>query len=290
MRQKCRQRRCVLKNRVKKEKKSESWVNVDEEISFKVNNKAEKASDKIVDILADLEAIEVPEENADDANSKSNLDELAENLPEIQLKTSVVEIPDEIDADNESLAMLDWIEAEKAGKMEEKGEKIVASNYVKGILGNGKGTKLKGILKKTSKSEAKITETMLRYILYGEKNATFEMDEVNDFKEDEKKIVEDVDEIMCTFKEYKNNHVEDEFCEDELVNNSKEDKNNLVEDEFCKDELIKNLEEDKNNIVEDVDEDDDEEELRRSLEAEELEDISLVSNTFGQCFDEIVML
>ena len=290
MRQKCRQRRCFLKNRVKKEKKSESWVDVDDEISFKVNNKAEKASDKIVDILADLEAIEVPEENADDANSKSNYDELAENLPEIQLKTSVVEIPDEIDADNESLAMLDWIEAEKAGKMEEKGEKIVASNYVKGILGSGKDTKLKGILKKTSKSEAKITETMLRYILYGEKNATFEMDEVNDFKEDEKKIVEDVDEIMCTFKEYKNSHVEDEFCEDELVNNSKEDKNNLVEDEFCKDELIKNLKEDKNNIVEDVDEDDDEEELRRSLEAEELEDISLVSNTFGQCFDEIVML
>ena len=271
MRQKCRQRRCVLKNRVKKEKKSESWVNVDEEISFKVNNKAEKASDKIVDILADLEAIEVPEENADDANSKSNLDELAENLPEIQLKTSVVEIPDEIDADNESLAMLDWIEAEKAGKMEEKGEKIVASNYVKGILGSGKDTKLKGILKQTSKSETKITETMLRYILYGEKDVTFEMEEVNNvkIKEGENKIVEDVDEIISTFKE---------------------DKNNFVEDEFCKDEFVNNFKEDKNNIVEDVDEDDDEEELRRSLEAEELEDISLVSNTFGQCVDVSLML
>ena len=245
------------------------------------------------EVNLDDKEFEVPEENADEAddtNSKTNVDDLAESLPQIQLKTSVVEIPDEIDVDNESLAMLDWIEAEKAGKMEEQGEKIVASNYVKGILGNGKDTKLKGILKKTSKSEAKITETMLRYILYGEKNATFETDEVNDFKEDEKKIVEDVDEIMCTFKEYKNSHVEDEFCEDELVNNSKEDKNNLVEDEFCKDELIKNLKEDKNNIVEDVDEDDDEEELRRSLEAEELEDISLVSNTFGQCLDEIVML
>ena len=253
-----------MKNRVKKEKKSESWVNVDEEISFKVNNKAEKASDKIVDILADLEAIEVPEENADDANSKSNLDELAENLPEIQLKTSVVEIPDEIDADNESLAMLDWIEAEKAGRMEEQGEKIVASNYVKGVLGIGNDTKLKGILKKTSKSETTITETMLRYILYGEKNETFEMDEVNNTTEEENNIVKDVDEIICNFKE---------------------DKNNFVQDEFCKDGLVKNSKEDKNNIVEDVDEDDDEEELRRSLEAEELEDISLVSNTFGQCLD-----
>ena len=251
-----------MKNRVKKEKKSESWVNVDAEISFKMYNKAEKASEKIVDILADLEAIEVPEENADDSNS--NCDELAESLPEIQVKTSVVEIPDEIDADNETLAMLDWIEAEKAGKMEEQGEKIVASNYVKGILGYGKDTKLKGILKKTSRSEAKITETMLRYILYGEKNETFEMDEVNNTTEEENTIVKDVDEIICNFKEDKNNIVEDEFCKDEFVNDSKEDEN---------------------KIVEDVGEDDDEEELRRSLEAEEFEDISLVSNTFGQCVD-----
>ena len=259
MRQKCRQRRCVLKNRVIKEEKSESWVNVDAEISFKMNNRAEKASDKIVEILADLEAIEVPEENADDTNSKTSVDELAESLPEIQVKTSVVEIPDEIDADNETLAMLDWIEAEKAGKMEEQGEKIVASNYVKGILGSGKDTKLKGILKKTSRSEAKITETMLRYILYGEKNETFEMDEVNNTTEEENNIVKDVDEIIYNFKEDKNNFVEDEF-----INDSKEDKN---------------------KIVEDVDEDDDEEELRRSLEAEEFEDISLVSNTFGQCLN-----
>merc|ERR1711973_682812 len=123
------------------------------------------------------------------------------------------------------------------------GEKIVASNYVKGILGFGKDTKLKGILKKTSRSEAKITETMLRYILYGEKNNTFEMDEVNNTTEEKNTIVKDVDEIICNFKE------------------------------------------DKSNIVEDVDEDDDEEELRRSLEAEEFEDSYLVSNTFGQCVD-----
>ena len=230
MKQKCRQRRCFLKNRINNEKKSESWVNVDAEISFKMNNRAKKASDKIVEILADLEAIEVPEENADDTNSKINIDELAESLSEIQVKTSVVEIPDEIDADNETLAMLDWIEAEKAGKMEEQGEKIVASNYVKGILGYGKDTKLKGILKKTSRSEAKITETMLRYILYGEKNNTFEMDEVNNTTEEENNIVKDVDEIICNFKEDKNNIVEDEFCKDESVNNSKEDKNNIIEE------------------------------------------------------------
>ena len=119
------------------------------------------------------------------------MDDLAEKLPEIETKKAVVEIPDEIDADDESLAMLDWIEAEKAGKMEELGENVVKSKYV---LEHGIDKKLKSILKKTSKAEPKITESMLRYILYGKKDPNaIGIDEEN-IAEDENSIDEEEDE------------------------------------------------------------------------------------------------
>ena len=53
-----------------------------------------KASDKIVEILADLEAIEVLEEPEEGVETSK--DEIAEFLPEIDTKNTVVEIPDEI--------------------------------------------------------------------------------------------------------------------------------------------------------------------------------------------------
>ena len=174
MKQKCLAKRCALFNFARKGEKRESWVNVDDQIYFKMD----KASDKIGKILADLEAIEVPDEtegdveNSEEALKNEKLDDIAEILPEIDTKKTVVEIPDEIDADAESLAMLDWIEAEKAGKMDvELGEKVMNSSYIKDILEQGMNKKLKSILKKTSKAEPKITESMLRYILYGEKDS-----------------------------------------------------------------------------------------------------------------------
>ena len=152
----------------------------DDQIYFQMENQPEaklgteletsKVSDKIREILMDLEAIEVLEEPEEGVETSK--DEIAETLPEIDTKNTVVEIPDEIDADPESLAMLDWIEAEKAGKMDlELREKVVKSSYVKDILQHGMNKKLKSILKKTSKAEPEITESMLRYILYGEKDA-----------------------------------------------------------------------------------------------------------------------
>ena len=198
----------------------ESWVNVDEQIYFKMEAQPEtgleneKASEKIVEILADLEKIEVLEDIGEGAdNSIDALDDLAEKLPEIETKKAVVEIPDEIDADDESLAMLDWIEAEKAGKMEELGENVVKSKYV---LEHGIDKKLKSILKKTSKAEPKITESMLRYILYGEKDpnarssVTFDGIDEENIAEDENSIDEEEDED----EEELRRSLEAEECED----------------------------------------------------------------------------
>ena len=241
IRQKCLAKRCeeFKSGKKVKEEKIEIWVNVDEQIYFKVEAQPEvrletgleneKASDISVEIFVDLETIEeiggdvddlaetlpgiettnvaikIPDKIDADAESLAMLDrietekagkmkamdDIAETLPEIETKKAVVEIPDEIDADDESLAMLDWIEAEKAGKMEELGENVVKSKYV---LEHGIDKKLKSILKKTSKAEPKITESMLRYILYGKKDPNaIGIDEEN-IAEDENSIDEEEDE------------------------------------------------------------------------------------------------
>ena len=64
MKQKCLAKRCAAQFKPPANK-VESWVNVDDQIYFKMVNQPEmedgKASKKIGETLADLEAIEVPD-------------------------------------------------------------------------------------------------------------------------------------------------------------------------------------------------------------------------------------